>query len=464
MSDARGLLLAICEQPEDDAPRLIYADWLDEHGASEDDRARAEFIRLQCEAARLPLGDEDIEAAERRTRLELRADDLLRSDEARTRWVVPVTAPPPGISFRGMTDGGFVRGFPRFALAGPTQFLALGEELFRLNPVHIVLSRSSTSHQLTPEPIEQFLDAPWLRRIRRLDSIMDGRSGERLLRAENLIGLEELTVREARFLPPGSPIDGEAIGSLREINLWSVRETRSVLPRVAELLSGRSLIALGSTVSRSAPVEMCRELATLQPFRGLQRLALAGPGRPLPGEALRQLMAAPFWPNLRRLSFHDWGFGNEAAEALAEAGPAPNLRTLRLSVHSMTRRGIAALARCPVLRSVTTLDLGCGNGVGDDGVALLAQSPYLRNLAELNLPVGELGPKGIQAIADAPWAANLVRMDLRDNAIRKAGVELLADPKRFPRLLRLDLQRAVRTSKLKAVLTARFGSGVRFTF
>jgi uncharacterized protein (TIGR02996 family) len=36
-------LLAICENPADDAPRLIYADWLDEIG----DTARAEFIRLQ---------------------------------------------------------------------------------------------------------------------------------------------------------------------------------------------------------------------------------------------------------------------------------------------------------------------------------------------------------------------------------------------------------------------------------
>jgi uncharacterized protein (TIGR02996 family) len=36
-------LRAICESPADDAPRLIYADWLDENGDAE----RAEFIRLQ---------------------------------------------------------------------------------------------------------------------------------------------------------------------------------------------------------------------------------------------------------------------------------------------------------------------------------------------------------------------------------------------------------------------------------
>jgi uncharacterized protein (TIGR02996 family) len=40
----QDLLNAIIANPDDDAPRLIYADWLDEQG----DELRAEFIRLQC--------------------------------------------------------------------------------------------------------------------------------------------------------------------------------------------------------------------------------------------------------------------------------------------------------------------------------------------------------------------------------------------------------------------------------
>jgi uncharacterized protein (TIGR02996 family) len=48
MSDRDALLRAICENPDDDAPRLIYADWLDEH----DDPRQAEFIRVQIEVAR----------------------------------------------------------------------------------------------------------------------------------------------------------------------------------------------------------------------------------------------------------------------------------------------------------------------------------------------------------------------------------------------------------------------------
>jgi len=49
MSDAAALLAAIRAAPDDDAPRLVYADWLEEHGQPE----WAEFIRVQCELARL---------------------------------------------------------------------------------------------------------------------------------------------------------------------------------------------------------------------------------------------------------------------------------------------------------------------------------------------------------------------------------------------------------------------------
>src|SRR5262249_5760086 len=67
MSDADALLAAICETPEDDAPRLVYADWLGEQG----DQDRARLIRGQIGPAAM---DEDdpafVELAERLQALE----------------------------------------------------------------------------------------------------------------------------------------------------------------------------------------------------------------------------------------------------------------------------------------------------------------------------------------------------------------------------------------------------------
>ena len=74
MTHDEAFLEALREHPEDDAPRLIYADWLDEHG----DPARAEFIRLQCELARRPMDDA------RYRILDLRAEQHLH--ENRERW------------------------------------------------------------------------------------------------------------------------------------------------------------------------------------------------------------------------------------------------------------------------------------------------------------------------------------------------------------------------------------------
>lgn len=46
-TSARDLYAAILREPWDDAHRLVYADYLDEHPRDDNDRVRAEFIRLQ---------------------------------------------------------------------------------------------------------------------------------------------------------------------------------------------------------------------------------------------------------------------------------------------------------------------------------------------------------------------------------------------------------------------------------
>src|SRR5881275_1349595 len=68
MPDEIAFLRTILEDPDADGPRLVYADWLEEHGET----ARAEFIRVQIELARLGPTDE------RRTPLQERESELLK--------------------------------------------------------------------------------------------------------------------------------------------------------------------------------------------------------------------------------------------------------------------------------------------------------------------------------------------------------------------------------------------------
>ena len=50
MTEEWALRQAVITSPDDDLPRLVYADWLDDAG----DPARAEFIRAQVQLATVP--------------------------------------------------------------------------------------------------------------------------------------------------------------------------------------------------------------------------------------------------------------------------------------------------------------------------------------------------------------------------------------------------------------------------
>jgi type IV pilus assembly protein PilB len=73
MTHDEAFLQAILEAPEDDTPRLIYADWLEEQGDP-----RGEFIRLQAQLARMSEDDPHRPGLEDRARLLL--------EEQSPRW------------------------------------------------------------------------------------------------------------------------------------------------------------------------------------------------------------------------------------------------------------------------------------------------------------------------------------------------------------------------------------------
>src|SRR5581483_7143335 len=109
-ADRAAFLRAIADHPDDDLPRLVYADWLDEHG----DPARAEFIRVQCALARLPAGDTRAAALARREA------ELLTDHQA--DWLRPLAGLAGGAKFR--------RGFVEEVTVETAVFLDRGADLF----------------------------------------------------------------------------------------------------------------------------------------------------------------------------------------------------------------------------------------------------------------------------------------------------------------------------------------------
>jgi uncharacterized protein (TIGR02996 family) len=84
VTDRDALLAAVRAAPADDAPRLVFADWLDEHGEAD----LAAFVRVQCELASLPPAPTPLEC-----RAVLRPGR--RAVDQVYRAVVPVVDGPP---------------------------------------------------------------------------------------------------------------------------------------------------------------------------------------------------------------------------------------------------------------------------------------------------------------------------------------------------------------------------------
>jgi uncharacterized protein (TIGR02996 family) len=124
MIEHQAFLQDILEHADDDAPRLIYADWLDEHGGPAG-QERAEFIRVQCELSR--LGPED----PRRCLLETRERQLL--DRNWPAWDAVFV----GVSLRGDWSWDYRRGFPEVvAFPDLVSFLGAADNgLFERAPV-----------------------------------------------------------------------------------------------------------------------------------------------------------------------------------------------------------------------------------------------------------------------------------------------------------------------------------------
>lgn len=142
---SQELLVAISRAPDDDAPRLAYADAVERI-----EPEYAEFVRLQVARAADERGRKALRGAP-----SARERELLRSHGHEwTRYIEKYVRP-------GGDDCGadFDRGFIGFVRMEPESFVALGERLFAMAPVqHADLHGGD-------EPVRPLFDAPGLARL-----------------------------------------------------------------------------------------------------------------------------------------------------------------------------------------------------------------------------------------------------------------------------------------------------------
>jgi uncharacterized protein (TIGR02996 family) len=166
MLDRRPFIDAILENPDDDTSRLVYADYLEECG-NDSDRARAEFIRIGCEVAKL-LPDDP-----KRAQLERREDELL-AEHAR-KWCRRLPGHADHWIRRLPYRFQWQRGFPFGASVDACDFLEMvacvlpDEAIFGVRLEGRGPEEIGSETDPEPEWLDRLVASPWLKLAGEID-------------------------------------------------------------------------------------------------------------------------------------------------------------------------------------------------------------------------------------------------------------------------------------------------------
>jgi uncharacterized protein (TIGR02996 family) len=392
----------VCADPDDDAPRLIYADWLDERGDP-----RGEFIRIQIALARMPAGDP--------VAAPLRDREAVLLARHHARW----SARLKGVA--GWTE--FGRGFVETVNIEARTFLHRAADLFRLAPVRHVrlLDVGSTLGRLT--------DCPFLARLAAL-TIYAQHIDEKLTRAlsecPHLDNLRALNVGRNRVGDRGA-----------ERLAWSPRFRRLTALDLSDNAigdTGLGAVAESNNLSGLESLELRRNEVT--------RIGLG------------YLCASGALVNLRQVGLALNHVGSPHEWTPPPAGSAA-LATLDLGDNGLAGDTVGIVTALPGLQDLSRLDLG-HNEVGNAGAAALARWPGAASLRRLNLPDNRIGDDGARALARSTYFHQLTDLDLSDNPIHDPGAFALLNAPGLPRVRRLGLPRLGLTPQMRRALAARY--------
>jgi uncharacterized protein (TIGR02996 family) len=427
-TEAEAFLQRIRAFPDDDTPRLIFADWLEEQG-DEAAAARAKFIRVQIALAR--LDDETVheKSPPRRSERESAREALTAADRNLRKafgeeWAAPFRV-------RQLTTyHEFRRGFVEMVRISARQLIRRAHELFAAGP------------------------------IREIDLIDVGGSLQAALRCQYLSRLSTLTIaRQYQRFPLARGIARAAhLAGLKVLGLErngfedDAAEHLAASPVLANLeeldLGGNELGETGARALAASPHLGKLRVMELQN----NRLGPAG------AEALAG--------SERLVSLHRLGLGgNEIGTARLHAIGRPydllRVPVLNLSANGLTAPELLAILRRPpgpadpgAVR-LAELDLS-HNALGNDGARVLAASPHLAGLRVLNLTWCDIGDEGARALAESPHLNQLVSLELPNNPLGDPGFRPFLETPHLRSLCRLIVPAAGVSPWMKQRLDERF--------
>jgi uncharacterized protein (TIGR02996 family) len=336
-----AFLRDIKDNPEDDTPRLILADWLEDH-----DDPRGTFVRLQCQAARLPEDDPG------RRKLGQQAAEL--QEEHWFEWLGPL--------HQGGVRWAFHRGLLRLAMKA-SRLAQRGAAGWADTEAWDWVD-GLTLERLKPSTIPRLADAPLLDGLLSLRLDQGGQASAAevlpLVRSGRLANLLTLELTSGYWFGPPFV---EALARSGDGSLF---------PRLTTLVLTNA--RLGS--------DQAEALASCPHLGRLTSLSLGG--NAIRSAGAQALAASPHLGRLTALDLQWSPIGDEGVAALAASPHLANLTSLDLSSTRCGDAGVTALASSPHMRRLTTLRLNY-NDVSTVGLRALAVSPHLTNLTHVEV-------------------------------------------------------------------------------
>jgi uncharacterized protein (TIGR02996 family) len=345
---SQAFLWDITDNPADDTPRLIYADWLEEHGQPE----RAEFIRLQCCRARLSADDSE------QSVLAARESALLACHES--DWLA--TLP----SLEDVTWVELHRGFvEEVCVESAEAFLEHAPALFRAAPVRRVQIR-----RIDPSSARDLAGSPYLGRLIELN--LGNGTGLCGRCVRSLAGSRQLEFLEALLLHYND-LGDEAVAHLADS------------PQLGEL---RELYLSGTNVSDDGAAAV-GSLGSMPQLRDLDLR-----DNQIGDDGARALAFNLGLEQVSTLWLVNNRIGEAGAEALAWTERLPGLAHLYLNYNPIGDAGAEAFAASPHRGQLIELDLRHCR-IGEAGGRALAGSSYLEQVRLLWLSGNWLGTESL---------------------------------------------------------------------
>lgn len=407
-TDDEPFLRRIRAHPDDDGPRLIFADWLDERG----DPDRAAFIRVQVALAGLPAGDR-------------RRPDLIAAE----RGLLDAHGPAWSAPFRGLATGlEFRRGFVDEVRVPAAVFVRQAGRLFAAGPVrHLHLLDLGGC-------LRAAFASPYLGRLSAL-TVYAQHAGDGLGRAvadsPHLGGLKALYLGRNRLRDSGvrALADSPGLASLETLDL-----------------SENDLSEAGA-----------RALAGAAHWPGLRALELAH--NRLGPDGAAAVAGSPRLSGVRRLGLADSGLGgSDTAAGLADLLRVPGLD---LGGNGLGPADLKAILSGPGGHPVRLRDLDLShNELGEPGARVLAESPALAGLASLRLAGCDITDEAAGVLAGSPHLGRLAELDLGNNPVGDVGFRAFLEAPGLKGLRRLVVPGVGVSPRTRAALGQRFGGGV----